>query len=134
MKLRSSLIALVAVSVLAQRAPAQATAGAVTPVGVWRGTSLCLVRPSPCHDEVVVYRITPTKGSDSLSMDARKIVNGSEEEMAVLSCAFAAQGASLRCPMRNGMWRFTVSRDSLVGELRLPDGTKFRDVRTARAH
>jgi hypothetical protein len=133
MNLRSSLIAFVAVVVLAHRAPAQAAA-TVTPVGVWRGTSLCLVRPSACHDEVVVYRIAPVKGSDSLSMDARKIVNGKEEEMAVLSCAFAAKGASLTCPMRNGFWRFTVSRDSLVGELRLPDNTKFRDVRTARSH
>ena len=133
MKLRSSLFAVVAVSVLAHRMPAQASTGTVTPVGTWRGTSLCLVRPSPCHDEVVVYRITPVKGSDSLSMDARKIVNGKEEEMGVLSCAFTAQGASLACPMRNGMWRFTVSRDSLVGELRTPDGTRFRDVRTARS-
>jgi len=134
MKLRSSLIAFVAVVVLAQRAPAQASARAVTPVGTWRGTSLCLVKPSPCHDEVVVYRITPVKGSDSLSMDALKIVNGKEEEMGVLSCAFAARGASLTCPLRNGLWRFSVSRDSLVGELRLPDNTKFRDVRTARSH
>jgi len=134
MKLRPSLIAVVAVMALAQRAPAQASARAVTPVGTWRGTSLCLVKPSPCHDEVVVYRITPVKGSDSLSMDALKIVNGKEEEMGVLSCAFAAQGASLTCPLRNGLWRFSVSRDSLVGELRLPDNTKFRDVRTARSH
>jgi hypothetical protein len=34
--------------------------------------------------------------------------------------------------MRNGVWRFVVRGDSLTGELRLPDGTKFRDVRTAR--
>jgi hypothetical protein len=36
--------------------------------------------------------------------------------------------------MQNGVWRFMVRGDSLVGELRLPDDTKFRDVRTARAH
>ena len=134
MKLRSSLVALVAVGVLAHRVPAQAAAGASNPVGVWRGTSLCLVRPSPCHDEVVVYRITRAKGaSDSLTMDARKIVDAREEEMGVLGCTFAAQGASLTCTMRNGVWHFTVRRDSLVGELRLPDSTKFRDVRAARS-
>jgi hypothetical protein len=33
----------------------------------------------------------------------------------------------------NGTWRFTVRGDSLIGELRLPDSTKFRDVRAARA-
>ena len=75
-------------------------------IGTWRGTSTCTDRVAApaCHDEVVVYRITPVKGSDSLSMDALKIVNGKEEEMGVLSCAFAARGASLTCPLRNGLW------------------------------
>jgi len=103
------------------------------PVGSWRGTSLCLVHPSACHDESVVYRITRTTTSDSLSMDARKIVNGREEEMGVLGCLFDAQSARMTCTMRNGVWEFTIRRDSLVGELRLPDGTKFRDVRTVRS-
>ena len=42
---------------LARGALAQAPTAASNPVGVWRGTSLCLVRPSPCNDEIVVYRI-----------------------------------------------------------------------------
>jgi len=109
--------------------PAQGT----NPVGVWRGTSLCLVRPSPCHDEVVVYRIARMKTTDSVSLDARKIVNAREEEMGVLPCALSAHGATITCAMRNGVWQFTIRRDSLVGELRLPDKTKFRDVRTARS-
>jgi hypothetical protein len=133
MNRRSILVALLAVVALAHRAPAQAPSGAANPVGVWRGTSLCLVKPSACHDEVVVYRITKVKGGDSLSMDARKIVAGKEEEMGVLPCWYATQDASLTCTMRNGVWRFTLRRDSLVGELRLPDNTKFRDVRTIRA-
>ena len=133
MYLRSGVVALVAVGVFARRGAAQATAGAANPVGVWRGTSLCLVRPSPCHDEVVVYRITRLNGTDSLSMDARKIVNAREEEMGVLACRLAALGAAFTCTMPNGVWRFTVRHDSLVGELRLPDSTKFRDVRAARS-
>ena len=47
-----------------------------SPTGVWRGVSVCLVRPSPCNDEIVVYRITSTKTTDSLTLDARKIVRG----------------------------------------------------------
>ena len=132
MMLRSIFIALVAIGVFAHRTPAQATTAAPSAVGVWRGTSLCLVRPSPCHDEVVVYRITRLKANDSLSLDARKIVNAREEEMGVLACALGARGRSIICTMRNGVWHFTVHGDSLVGELRLPDSTKFRDVRTAR--
>ena len=132
MNLRSCLVVLVALGVLARRAPAQATSGSVDPVGVWRGTSLCLVRPSPCHDEVVVYRITGAKGSDSVSVDARKIVDAREEEMGVLACRLAARGASFTCTLPKGVWRFTIRGDSLVGELRLLDSTRFRDVRAAR--
>ena len=134
MILRSGFIALLAISVLARGTPAQTTTVAPSAVGVWRGTSLCLVRPSPCHDEVVVYRITGASGSDSVALDARKIVAGREEEMGVLACTLAARGASITCAMRNGVWQFTTRGDSLVGELRLPDRTKFRDVRAARSH
>ena len=133
MSVRFFLAALAAVGVLARRGPAQATAGAADPVGVWRGVSTCLVRPSPCHDEIVVYRISRARASDSISLDARKIVNAKEEEMGVLACRLAAQGASFTCAIPRGVWRFTVRRDSLVGELRLPDSTKFRDVRAARS-
>lgn len=103
------------------------------PVGTWRGTSICLVHPSACHDETVVYRITPTAARDSLAMDARKIVNGAEVEMGALGCRFDVPTARLACAMPNGTWQFTIRGDSIVGELRLPDGTKFRDVRAARA-
>ena len=131
MNVRSSLVALAALGALARGGQAQAAAGTTSPVGVWRGTSLCLVRPSPCKDEVVVYRIT--RAGDSVSLDARKIVNAREEEMGVIACRLGARDASLTCSMPNGVWRFTVRGDSLVGELRLPDNTKFRDVRTARS-
>ena len=104
-----------------------------SPTGVWRGVSVCLVRPSPCNDEIVVYRITSTKTTDSLTLDARKIVRGVEEEMGILGCRFAPSSGRLTCPMPRGTWRFTVRNDSLTGELRLLDDTRFRDVRTARA-
>jgi hypothetical protein len=128
------IILLVATCLLAPGAFAQAPAAARDPVGVWRGRSVCLVRPSACKDEIVVYRITGVNGSDSLSIDARKIVNGREEEMGVLGCRFTAAGARLTCTMPNGVWHFAIHGDSLTGELRLPDNTKFRDVRTVRSH
>ena len=131
MNSRSRFVALVALAVLARRGTAQAATD--SPVGVWRGTSLCLVRPSPCNDEVVVYRITRVKGSDSLSMDARKIVDAKEEEMCVLACRITPAGTAFDCSIPRGVWRFTVRRDSLVGELRRSDSTKFRDVRAARS-
>ncbi|HVD59264.1 MAG TPA: hypothetical protein VNC11_00205 [Gemmatimonadaceae bacterium] len=106
----------------------------ITPVGVWRGTSVCLVRPSACKDEVVVYRITRTNAADTLSMDARKIVNGGEQEMGVLTCSFAAPNGSMTCSIPNGTWQFRIRNDSLVGELRVANNKKFRDVRARRSH
>ena len=129
-----TIIGLAAACVLARGAFAQVPTAASNPVGVWRGTSLCLVRPSPCNDEIVVYRITRVNASDSVSLDARKIVNGQEEEMGVLGCRLAESGAQLTCTMPNGVWRFTIRGDSLVGDLRLPDNRKFRDISAVRSH
>ena len=132
MYLRFALAAL-GLTVLANRAVAQATPDSASPVGVWRGTSSCLVRPSPCHDEIVVYRITRMDASDSLSLDGRKIVDAPEVEMGVLGCRHDPSSTSFTCVIPSGTWRFTVRGDSLVGELRRADGTRFRDVRTARS-
>ena len=91
------------------------------------------MRPSACNDEVIVYRVARVNASDSLSMDARKIVNGQEEEMGVLGCRFAAPASQMMCTIPRGVWKFTIRGDSLVGELRRSDDTKFRDVRAARS-
>ena len=123
-------------SALAHTAIAQSPAqppSAATPVGTWRGTSTCLVRPSSCNDEVVVYRITPMKAADSLSVDARKIVRGEEEAMGVLVCHLAKPSGQLTCAFPQGVWYFRARNDSLTGELRLGDNTRFREVRTIRA-
>jgi hypothetical protein len=134
--MRIRLTGLALASLLAGRAGAQSSLqqpAAVNPVGTWRGTSVCLVHPSACNDEIVVYRIAQTKSTDSLRMDARKIVRGEEQEMGVLTCRFTAPTGSLTCALPQGTWQFRAHNDSLVGELRLTDNTKFREVRTTRA-
>jgi hypothetical protein len=103
------------------------------PIGTWRGTSLCLVHPSACHDEIVVYRITPMKATDSVSIDARKIVGGEEQEMGVLTCHLARPSGQLTCPLPQAIWYFRARNDTLTGELRLRDNQRFREVRTIRA-
>jgi hypothetical protein len=130
----AALAGALAHSVIAQ-SPAQpaSPASPTAFVGTWRGTSLCLVRPSACHDEIVVYRITPMKAADSLSIDAFKIVSGEEQEMGVLACRLVRGSGQITCAIPHGVWRFTARNDSLTGELRLPDNTRFRDVRTVRA-
>src|SRR4051812_3064240 len=123
-------------SVVAPGAGAQSASRPATPaspVGTWRGTSTCLIRASACTDEVVVYRITQMPAADSLAIDARKIVRGEEQEMGVLGCRLAPSSDHLTCSIPRGIWQFSVRRDSLTGELRLRDNTRFRDVRARRA-
>jgi hypothetical protein len=128
---RASIIGIAVACVSAPRMFAQVRADH-PPVGVWRGTSTCTVRQSACNDEIVVYRVSRLNTGDSLSMDARKIVNGQEEEMGVLGCRTTAPD-QFTCSMPRGTWHFTVRADSLVGELRLLDSTRFRDVRAVRS-
>jgi hypothetical protein len=104
-----------------------------SPVGIWRGASVCLVRPSACNDEIVVYRITPMKTADSLAVNGRKIVRGEEQEMGVLGCRFVPLSGQLTCTIPQGVWQFHVRNDSLTGELRLLDNTRSREVRAIRA-
>jgi hypothetical protein len=130
---RTNIIIGLVVTLLARRTLAQSPPVAPNPLGVWRGTSVCLIRPSACHDEIVVYRITHGSARDSLALDGRKIVNGQEVEMGVLGCRVAQPGAQVICVIPSGVWRFTVTGDSLVGELRLSDNTKSRDVRATRS-
>lgn len=127
--MRTHLAAVALASLLALSATAQSPAA--TPIGTWRGTSVCLVHPSPCHDEVVVYRITNTKSPDSAAIDAKKIVGGEEQDMGLLACRLLPAG--LTCALPQAVWLFSVRGDSLVGELRRRDNTKFRDVRAIRA-
>ena len=134
---RIHLLVLAIASLLARGVGAQSASqrpAVTTAVGTWHGTSVCLVRPSACHDEIVVYRISPTNAADSLTIDARKIVRGEEQEMGVLACRLTSPNGPLVCVLpRGSIWQFRVRNDSLVGELRLADKTKFRDVRTIRA-
>src|SRR2546423_10514212 len=81
---------------------AHAPQAASNPVGVWHGTSLCLVHPSACKDERVVYRITRMKAIDSVSIDAQKIVNGQEQDMGILACRLTTRRAQVTCTIPQG--------------------------------
>jgi hypothetical protein len=91
-----------------------------------------MVRPSACNDEITVYRITQMKSADSVAVDGRKIVGGEEQEMGVLGCR-VAPASQITCNIPQGMWRYAVRNDSLIGELRRPDNVQIRDVRAIRA-
>ena len=52
--------------------------------GTWKGTSLCQIKNSPCHDEVVVYHISKDSTGKSYEVIANKIVDGKEDYMGTI--------------------------------------------------
>jgi len=52
--------------------------------GIWKGTSLCQIKNSPCHDEVVVYHISKDSNGKSYEVIANKIVDGKEDYMGTI--------------------------------------------------
>src|SRR5215467_8936657 len=51
-----------AVPSFAQTGAAKAAVSEISPVGDWRGDSICQVRPSACHDEDSLYHVTKIAG------------------------------------------------------------------------
>lgn len=101
-----------------------------SPVGTWKGESLCTVKPNACHDETVVYEIKPSGKQDRLICKADKIVDGKRQWMGDLDCTFA--NATLTCEVPKGTWSFTVQDNTMTGTLKLADGTLFRKVNVRR--
>jgi hypothetical protein len=102
-------------------------------LGEWRGRSTCLITPSSCNSEVVVYEIRrDSVQRDSLAIDADKIVNGARDYMGTLTCGWNAP--VLACPFRGGWWRLTLRGDTLAGFLDLADGRRFREVVVGKVH
>jgi len=48
--------------------------------GTWKGTSLCQVKDSPCHDEIAIYHAVKAEGNN-YRFQMNKMVNGKEVEM-----------------------------------------------------
>jgi hypothetical protein len=98
--------------------------------GTWEGTSLCQVKPSPCHDEHVIYRVKPS-APRRYRIDAYKLVAGQEEFMGAIDVTFdpaagqldGAVGKSGR-PM--GQLRLMLHGARLIGRMTQPDGTLYR--------
>lgn len=95
--------------------------------GIWKGTSLCQVKPSPCNDEVVVYYIKAGAKENEFTIIMNKIVSGKEEDMAVIPATFDLKTQRLTGIMKGyAAWNFTVKDKIIEGTLLLPDGTVYR--------
>jgi len=97
--------------------------------GVWKGTSLCQVKNSSCHDETVVYHISKHSGADSYQVDASKIIDGKEDDMGILNFSFNADQKILFLvdSVRNVKWEFKISGKEMHGTL-MSNGTLVRII------
>ena len=105
--------------------------------GVWAGTSLCQIKPSPCHDEQVVYRIANT-GPRRYWIEAYKIVAGKEDYMGPLDMHLDASGSQLTGSNRDRSgidhpWIFTIRGAHMSGRaLTRPGGAVFRLIEVSK--
>ena len=100
--------------------------------GNWTGESICTVKPSPCHDEHVIYHVSQPDSNGKMQIVADKVVNGKAEEMGTLDCIFDKKASTVTCSMNNGLWEFSVSGKKMEGTLKLKDGTLFRRINVTK--
>lgn len=120
-----------AVPAVGTAAPAPGAAPSL--IGVWRGTSVCTVRPSPCNDEVVVYHIAAGPGPDELVVQASKIVDGNKQDMGTLPCRLQRAERRVVCTLDKGAFSYAIDGDRMHGTLDLIDGTRYRVIEIERA-
>ena len=105
-----------------------------SPLGNWRGMSICQVRPSGCHDEDSLYHVKQlATAPDTFELQADKIVNGKTVTMGTSSCSYGAAG-QLVCPIpaSGATSTFEVHGDDMKGTMKLQDGTVWRKLALKR--
>ena len=87
--------------------------------GTWKGTSLCQVKNSPCHDEIVVYYISKDSIGKAYEVVANKIVNGKEDSMGTISLTYDDQKKAFVSAdsVRNARWEFKLTGNTIKGTL-----------------
>jgi hypothetical protein len=100
--------------------------------GIWKGTSLCQVKQSACHDENVAYHISK-KSAALYTIQANKIVNGVEEDMGVFDAVYDDTKQTLSFTMkdnqgRSAVWLFIIDGMQMHGTLTIDEKTLFRIV------
>jgi len=97
--------------------------------GTWEGTSLCQVKPSPCHDEHVIYRVKLT-APQRYRLDAYKVVAGKELFMGAIDLTFDPARNELQGKIVGNRGssdvQLTLKGVHLSGRLTQDDGTLYR--------
>jgi len=87
--------------------------------GIWKGTSICQIKNSPCHDEIVVYHISKDSTGKSYDMIANKIVDGKEVYLGTISFTYDNQQKVFVSvdSARNARWEFRITGNAMKGTL-----------------
>ena len=115
--------------------PLAMLSAADSPVGTWRGPSICQVKASACRDEDSVYRAAAVAKSETrITLEANKVVDGQEVNMGTSECSYSASTHVLNCPLANGnTMRLTLEGDTLNGAMTRADGTLWRKIALRRS-
>ena len=97
--------------------------------GVWKGTSLCQIKNSPCHDEIVVYHISKDSTGKSYEVIANKIVDGKEDYMGTIPFTYDSKQKVFVSidSVRNARWEFKITGNAMKGTL-MYKGDLFRII------
>jgi len=97
--------------------------------GIWKGTSLCQIKKSPCHDEVVVYHISKDSNGKSYEVIANKIVDGKEDYMGTIPFTYDSKQKVFVSvdSVRNARWEFKITGSAMKGTL-MYKGDLFRII------
>ena len=97
--------------------------------GIWKGTSLCQIKNSPCHDEVVVYHISKDSTGKSYEVIANKIVDGKEDYMGTIPFTYDSKQKVFVSvdSVRNARWEFKITGSVMKGTL-MYKGDLFRII------
>ncbi len=97
--------------------------------GTWKGTSVCQIKNSPCHDEIVVYYISENSDSNSYQVNASKIVDGKENNMGSLNFLFDPKRKVLFLidSVKEVQWEFKITGKEMHGTL-ISKGKLYRII------
>jgi hypothetical protein len=102
-------------------------------LGSWKGSSVCQVKSSPCHDETVVYQVTPGATGETFRIGMSKIVDGKEVSMGNIDCKNGAERGAAVCKVNDDtVWSWKLDGEVWNGTL-MYHGELFRKIRATRA-
>jgi hypothetical protein len=105
-----------------------------SPLGDWRGMSICQVKPSACHDEDSLYHFKKLgEKPGAFELQADKIVDGKPVTMGTGPCEYDSSG-QLVCtiPGTTATLLFDVHGDDMQGTMKSPDGKVWRKITLKR--